>query len=139
VYWLSRVIGYNLLIRSKSDLLNEDTLSERYTGLDILYISASTHYHVYALKQRLVDKVLQGQVGGESLIVTNTRHYEALLQIASSLADIRKGMDDIIPGDLLALDIRRCLHYLGEIRGAVTKEDQLDYIFSKFCVWKRVD
>ena len=48
-------------------------------------------------------------------------------------------MDDIIPGDLLALDIRRCLHYLGEIRGAVTKEDQLDYIFSKFCVWKRVD
>ena len=89
MYRLSRVIGYNLLIRSKSDLFNKDTLSERYTGLDILYISASTHYHVYALKQRLVDKVLQGQVGGESLIVTNTRHYEALLQIASSLAVIR--------------------------------------------------
>jgi tRNA modification GTPase len=45
-------------------------------------------------------------------------------------------MDNRIPGDLLALDIRRCLHYLGEITGEVTNEDQLDYIFSKFCIGK---
>jgi len=102
----------------------------------VLYLSARTHHHVDALKQRLVDKVLQGQVGGESVIVTNARHYAALQQVASSLSDIRKGMDDMIPGDLLALDIRRCLHYLGEITGAVTNEDQLDYIFSKFCIGK---
>ena len=38
--------------------------------------------------------------------------------------------------DLLALDIRRCLHYLGEITGAITNEDQLDYIFGKFCIGK---
>jgi tRNA U34 5-carboxymethylaminomethyl modifying GTPase MnmE/TrmE len=37
----------------------------------------------------------------------------------------------------LALDdIRRCLHYLGEITGEITNEDQLDYIFSKFCIGK---
>ena len=39
-----------------------------------------------------------------------------------------------LTGDLLALDIRRCLHYLGEITGEITNEDQLDYIFSKFCI-----
>jgi len=38
--------------------------------------------------------------------------------------------------DLLALDIRRCLHYLGEITGEISNEDQLDYIFSKFCIGK---
>jgi tRNA modification GTPase len=136
VHRLSGVNGNYLLIGSKSDLLSEDVLADRYAGLDVLYLSARTHHHVDTLKQRLVDKVLQGQVGGESVIVTNARHYAALQQVASSLSDIRKGMDDMIPGDLLALDIRRCLHYLGEITGAVTNEDQLDYIFSKFCIGK---
>jgi len=45
-------------------------------------------------------------------------------------------MEDRIPGDLLALDIRRALHFLGEITGEVTNEDQLDFIFSKFCIGK---
>ena len=38
--------------------------------------------------------------------------------------------------DLLSLDIRNCLHWLGEITGEITNEDQLDYIFSKFCIGK---
>lgn len=136
VHRLSGVNHNYLLIGSKSDLISEEALAERYAGLDVLYLSARTHHHIDFLKQRLVDKVMQGHVGGESVIVTNARHYSALQQVASSLADIRKGMDEHIPGDLLALDIRRCLHYLGEITGAVTNEDQLDYIFSKFCIGK---
>ena len=51
---------------------------------------------------------------------------------AAFIADL----DNKVPGDLLALDIRRCLHYLGEITGEITNEDQLDYIFSKFCIGK---
>jgi tRNA modification GTPase len=70
------------------------------------------------------------------VIVTNARHYASLQEVSSSLQDIQTGMDNRIPGDLLALDIRRCLHYLGEITGEVTNEDQLDYIFSKFCIGK---
>lgn len=136
VHRLSEVNPTYLLIGSKSDLLPEGAAAERFDGMDVLYLSARTHHHVDALKQRLLDKVMQGHVGGESVIVTNARHYAALQQVASSLADIRKGMEEHIPGDLLALDIRRCLHYLGEITGAVTNEDQLDYIFSKFCIGK---
>jgi tRNA modification GTPase len=45
-------------------------------------------------------------------------------------------MDEGLPGDLLALDIRRCLFYLADIAGEVTNEDRLDYIFSKFCIGK---
>ena len=60
----------------------------------------------------------------------------ALKEVEKSLTDIKKGLDKKLPGDLLALDIRRCLHYLGEITGEVTNEDTLDYIFSKFCIGK---
>ena len=66
----------------------------------------------------------------------NARHYHALKEVEKSLDDISIGMDNNLPGDLLASDIRRCLHFLGEITGEVTNEDMLDYIFSKFCIGK---
>jgi tRNA modification GTPase len=47
-----------------------------------------------------------------------------------------QGLQNNLSSDLLSLDIRRCLHYLGEITGEITNEDQLDYIFSKFCIGK---
>jgi tRNA modification GTPase len=125
-----------LLIGNKADIPGEENAARKFEGLNVLYISAKTHHHVNALKERLVDSVLQGRVNTESTLVTNARHYAALQQVASSLQDIQTGMDNRIPGDLLALDIRRCLHYLGEITGEVTNEDQLDYIFSKFCIGK---
>jgi tRNA modification GTPase len=125
-----------LIVGNKSDIGGEAHAAGRFTINDILFISALTHHHVDLLKQRLVDKVLQGQLNTESTIVTNARHYEALRSVSSALEEVRKGMDDKIPGDLLALDIRRALHFLGEITGEVTNEDQLDYIFSKFCIGK---
>jgi len=59
-----------------------------------------------------------------------------LLRVLKSLRDIREGMDKGLPGDLLALDIRHCLHFIGEITGMVTSKDVLDYVFSKFCIGK---
>lgn len=123
-----------VLVGNKADLVSD--VSEKFAGTDALYISAKTHHHVDTLKERLVDKVLQGQVNMESTIVTNARHYASLQQVANSIHDIQLGMDGRIPGDLLALDIRRALHFLGEITGEITNEDQLDYIFSKFCIGK---
>jgi tRNA modification GTPase len=124
------------LVGNKADIIGEAWASKKFDGIDALYISAKTHHHLDALKERLVDRVVQGQVNTESTIVTNARHYGSLLQVQKSLHDIRLGLDAQISGDLLALDIRRCLHYLGEITGEITNEDQLDYIFSKFCIGK---
>ena len=103
---------------------------------NFLFISAKEHTHVNLLKKELVDKVTSGNLQTENVIITNARHFEALQKVNDALVDIRKGMDEKIPGDLIALDIRRCLHYLGEITGQITNEDQLDYIFSKFCIGK---
>ena len=101
-----------------------------------VFISAKQGLHTEVLKERMVDVILQGQVQTENTIVTNARHYHALKETDKSLTDIRQGLDNKLPGDLLALDIRRCLHYLGEITGEISNEDVLDYIFSKFCIGK---
>ena len=101
-----------------------------------MFISAKEKQHIDQLKQKLVDKIIKGQVNTENTIITNARHYEALQQVDASLTEIKNGLDNNIPGDLLALDIRRCLHYISEITGDITNENVLDYIFSKFCIGK---
>lgn len=101
-----------------------------------VFISAKNNEQITLLKERMKDKVLEGTINMEDTIVTNARHYQALLEVSKSLDEIKNGLDNKIPGDLLALDIRNCLHYLGEITGEITNEDRLDYIFSKFCIGK---
>jgi len=125
-----------LLVGNKADIIGEEWATKKFDGIDAVYISAKTHHQIDNLKEKLVEKVIEGKVNTESTIVTNARHYNSLLQVDKSLKDIRLGLDANISGDLLALDIRRCLHYLGEITGEITNEDQLDYIFSKFCIGK---
>ncbi len=125
-----------LLTGNKTDKLTSDELGLKFPELPILFISASKKNNIETLKQRLVDMVIGDNLSAESTIVSNARHYEALRLVHESLLEITAGMNNGISGDLLSLDIRRCLHYLGEITGEVTNEDQLDYIFSKFCIGK---
>ncbi len=103
---------------------------------DAINISAKENHGVEALKKSLVARTISGDIHTEATIVTNARHYEALQKLASALSDVQQGLDAHVPGDLLALDIRQCLHYLGTITGQITNEDQLDFIFSKFCIGK---
>jgi tRNA modification GTPase len=126
-----------LLVANKIDETGEDEAKKKFAILDkVVFISAKKQMHTEVLRKRMVDIVLQGKTMPENSIVTNARHYHALKEVEGSLTEIKKGLDDQLPGDLLSLDIRRCLHYLGEITGEITNEDQLDYIFSKFCIGK---
>lgn len=125
-----------LLAGNKTDLSTDDILADKFFNINVIYISAENKINIEALKQRLVDEVIGGRLNSESNIVTNARHYEALREVHKSLRDIQQAMNLHVPGDLLSLDIRRCLHFLGEITGEITSEDQLDYIFSKFCIGK---
>jgi len=101
-----------------------------------LFMSAKNGVGITALKNTLYNAVMQPNSIGNEVIVTNARHVAALQKIREGITDILEGLNNEVPGDLLALDIRRCLHFLGEITGQVTNEDQLDYIFSKFCIGK---
>jgi tRNA modification GTPase len=109
-----------------------------YSLLDekIIFISAKEKDNIQELREMLYNQVVEGDIKQEGTIVTNARHHTALQEVLKSLEDIKSGMDNGLPGDLLALDIRRALHFLGEITGEITNEDKLDYIFSKFCIGK---
>lgn len=127
-----------LLVGNKIDLASAPSLDQHSSQLPVvpLLIAAKDKTNVDALQKAMVQEVLSGQLLHENIVVTNERHYQALLQVALALADTKKGIEEGLASDLVALEIRRCLQYLGEITGEITNEEQLDFIFSKFCIGK---
>jgi len=87
------------------------------------------------LRQRLIDSV--PKASDTDVIITNARHYEALILAHTHLLRILSGLQNNLSGDLLAEDLRLTLDTLAEITGnQITTNEVLDTIFSHFCVGK---
>jgi len=130
--------GINILVvANKIDLLNTEPNSAFHIPQSaFLSVSAKEKQHIDALKQKIYDATVKYQLTGDETLVTNIRHLEALQKTGAALARVLTGIDNQVTSDFLAMDIKQALHYLGEITGAVTTDDLLDNIFSKFCIGK---
>ena len=104
----------------------------------LFHISAANGDGLDLLRRALVKEVsLPANLDDTHTIVTNVRHYNALKQALKALRRSKKAFADQTPTDLIAEDLRQCLHHLGEITGTeITSEDVLHNIFSHFCVGK---
>lgn len=131
-----------LAVMNKCDLippLSEVALRDWEDSLQatLLPVNAKGGVGIDTIRQKLFEAVASGSIHtSQQVIVTNTRHYEALQRAQSSLADVASGIAQRQSGELLAIDIRQALHYLGEITGEVTTDDLLNDIFSNFCIGK---
>jgi len=125
-----------VLAGNKSDIA-EDGAVEKFDSVQKIFpISAKNKMGIEQIKDALFDSTVGEIPVSENVVVTNARHYGALQQVNQSLTDIKQGLDSGSPTDLIALDIRRCLHFISEITGDISNEDGLDFIFSKFCIGK---
>jgi tRNA modification GTPase len=131
-----------LIIVNKIDLLSETQISDfrnklkGIKGANLLLLSAKTGAGVEELKQKLLEFVNTGALRNNNTIVTNSRHYNALLQALEEINQVEEGLNIGLSGDLLAIDIREALEYFGEITGQVTNDELLGNIFSNFCIGK---
>jgi tRNA modification GTPase len=105
-------------------------------GEDFLFISAKTGDGIDALKEKLGEVLDQERLVSESVIITNIRHYEALSQVTESLGRVLDGLENDLQEDLIAIDIRHAIYYLGEITGEITTDEILGNIFKNFCIGK---
>ena len=104
---------------------------------DVLHISAKDRQGIEDLKEALVNLSNLQRLDGKEAMVTNVRHFEQLQKAGAALKEVMDGMESGIPGDLLAIDIRKSLHHLGEITGEIDVDrDILGTIFGKFCIGK---
>ena len=102
----------------------------------LLFISAKTGSGIEELKSKLGKLAGSDLVQEESIIITNIRHYEALSKVTESLERVLSGLDKKIPEDLIAIDVRQAIHFLGEISGEITTDEILGNIFRNFCIGK---
>ena len=103
---------------------------------NILFVSAKEKNNLSQLTALLSHKVKQGLLSNEDVIVSNSRHFEALSKALNHIVLVQNGIEIGISGDLLAMDIRQSLFHLGEITGEITTDDLLDSIFRDFCIGK---
>ena len=101
-----------------------------------LRISAKENINIDELKKILSLYVKNLSPSAGNTIITNIRHYEALNNALQALEKIEEGMQIHLSGDLLAIDIRETLYHLGSITGAVSNDELLGNIFSRFCIGK---
>jgi tRNA modification GTPase len=102
----------------------------------LLFISAKEKSGLEILRQKLSEVIVKERLSSDDIIITNIRHYEALLHVSESLERVITGLNNQIPEDLIAIDIRQAIHYLGEITGEITSDEILSNIFKNFCIGK---
>ncbi|MEB0279611.1 MULTISPECIES: tRNA uridine-5-carboxymethylaminomethyl(34) synthesis GTPase MnmE [unclassified Mucilaginibacter] len=124
-----------LIVANKADLLNAEQISALPHTEKAIIISAKEKQHIDELKSKIYSTAIKDQLTGHETLVTNIRHLEALQKTEEALIRVLAGIDTVT-SDFLSMDIKQALHYLGEITGAVTTDDLLENIFSKFCIGK---
>jgi len=135
-----------LIIVNKVDILESSALKKLQQELEVissgveksqyLMLSAKTGMGVEELQQKLLQFVNTGELRNNNTIVTNSRHYNALLSALEEINKVQQGLNDNLSGDLMAIDIRQALYHFGEITGEITNDDLLGNIFANFCIGK---
>jgi tRNA modification GTPase len=120
-------------VTESEELRNKIRLEE---GESVIFISAREKTGIDELKDILVKVIAAGKNIDEGVIISSIRHYEALIHVSESLLRVTEGLDAGIPDDLIAIDIRQAIHYLGEITGEITTDEILGNIFKNFCIGK---
>ena len=118
--------GEATLGQLRQDLDNDDIL--------VICISAKHKFGLNDLYNTL--KHSQPLAHPDSTLVTNVRHYEALVHANDSLERVQQGLEMNIPTDLVSQDLRQALYHLGSITGEITTDEVLGSIFSRFCIGK---
>ena len=131
-----------LLLFNKSDLLTPQQSTQSTQILpsipneERLHISAKQETGMDELKTLLTKAAALPNINSNDIIVSNIRHYEALLKASEALHRVQHGLQTNLSGDFLSQDIRECTHFLGEITGQISNNEILGAIFSRFCIGK---
>jgi tRNA modification GTPase len=102
----------------------------------LVFIAAKQKTNLDELITLMQQTVSLDSIDEDAVIVTNTRHFEALSRAHESIQRVQSGIENHISGDFLAQDIRECLHYIGEITGEISTDEILGHIFKNFCIGK---
>jgi len=123
-----------LVVLNKIDIQKPELT--KTNSQSVLFISAQNGDGINDLRNKLSSLVQLGNLKATDIVVSNSRHFNALNASLTSVMNVQEGLTNELSGDLMAIDLREAIHHLGEITGSVTTDDLLGSIFSNFCIGK---
>jgi tRNA modification GTPase len=124
-----------IVIKNKADKTDNNS----YNSLKLPFISISAKFGkgIEELEQAIYEAADVPTLTENDIIVTNARHYEALVRAHEHIQRVIDGLQMQLSGDLLSEDLRLTLDTLAEITGGqITPNEVLGNIFKNFCVGK---
>lgn len=130
-----------IILFNKCDRITDlelSTVMSMFDNIDAhkLAISAKNGLNIDKLHSQLVECAALPQISQGDVIVTNARHYEALVRALDSIHRVQDGLQMNLSGDFVSQDLRECIHHLSDIVGDVTTDQVLANIFHHFCIGK---
>ena len=132
------------LVENKIDLLNNSNTSSYEDNIKSLINENNiSFYRISALDSGLVSGLKELisknlKLSSQSnIIITNSRHLEALNNSLKAIESVNKGLKEGLSGDLLSIDLNDAIINISIITGKIDiDQDILGSIFSKFCIGK---
>lgn len=127
-------VGVEAQIDKIKDICVEHSLSP----IAVVPISAKKGENIDDLQEVLVSSQnsWKSSVATGGTLVSNIRHYQALMDAQIALDRVEDGLNSGLATDLVAQDIREALYHLGSIVGEINTEEILGNIFGRFCIGK---
>ncbi|MFY9275988.1 MAG: GTP-binding protein, partial [Clostridium sp.] len=129
-----------IVLLNKTDLpqaVSEEEISKYVDKDSIIKISALKNEGIEKVHDKIESMVFKGDIkSNSSVVVTNSRHKDALLKAYNSINDAIVGIEQRLPYDFIEVDFKNIWDYLGYINGDTVQEDLLDTIFANFCIGK---
>ena len=142
--WVEPEIDFSgkelITVFTKSDLLSSSALGPLFPQSlsPVVSVSSKTGHGLDTLKSEILSAFHThfGNAQLDDVLLANARHHEALDHVMQALDHVIMGLENGLPADLLAVDLRDALYHLGTITGEVTSDEILGNIFARFCIGK---
>ncbi len=129
-----------IVIVNKIDLVDDSkikNIEQEFNGFKIKETSIRNEVGIEEIENEITELFCDNQISeNNEYLVTNVRHKDLIDKAIESLKEALIAYDSGMPLDMMTIDIKASLDYLGQITGDCTSEDILNEIFSKFCIGK---
>ena len=124
-----------ITLLNKNDIKSDISINDLEEFNPIL-ISAKNKLNIDKLRDEISLYVNSLTVQIDNSIISNSRHYDLLNKTYEEIHKVKLSISKNISSDLLAIDIKQAIYFLGELTGEISNDEVLGNIFSKFCIGK---
>lgn len=124
----------HIIVINKMDLSKKLDLQDES---NIVYISALEDKNIDKLKEKIKEIYNVDNIETDDLTyLTNARSIALLKEAKNAIEESKQGIQNLVPIDVIEIDIKRAWNLLGEIIGKTYQEELINQLFSQFCLGK---